>query len=189
VPTFVNTFFEERLERLFKLADLVEKIFASASLEYRVVGGLAIYQYVEEAAPDAGRLTRDIDILVRREDLEKIAQAAEPFGFRYRHAAGLDMLLPVEEPLARRAVHLVLAGERVHQEDVEATPQLGPAKVIKGMRLIPLPELVRMKLTSFRLKDQMHLKDLEEADLLPPEIEAGLPPILRERLAQVRTHK
>ena len=189
VPAYVNTFFEERLERLFKLADLIEKIFASAGLEYRVVGGLATYQYVEEAAPDAGRLTRDIDILVRREDLEKIAKAAEPFGFRYRHAAGLDMLLPVEEPLARRAVHLVLAGEKVHREDVEATPQLGPAKVIKGMRLIPLPELVRMKLTSFRLKDQMHLKDLEEAGLLPPEIEAGLPPILRERLAQVRAHK
>jgi hypothetical protein len=46
-----------------------------------------------------------------------------------------------------------------------------------------------MKLTSFRLKDQMHLKDLEEAGLLPPDTEAGLPPILRERLAQVRAHK
>jgi hypothetical protein len=37
--------------------------------------------------------------------------------------------------LPRRAVHLVLAGEMVNQEDVEATPQLGTAKFIKGMRL------------------------------------------------------
>jgi hypothetical protein len=45
-----------------------------------------------------------------------------------------------------------------------------------------------MKLTSFRLKDQAHIKDLEEAGLITPEIEAGLSPVLRERLAQIRAH-
>ena len=46
-----------------------------------------------------------------------------------------------------------------------------------------------MKLTSFRLKDQAHLKDLEEAGLMTTEMEAGLPEILRDRLAQVRAHE
>lgn len=36
---FVNTFFEERVEQLFDLASLVEQIFSSAGLEYRIVGG------------------------------------------------------------------------------------------------------------------------------------------------------
>jgi hypothetical protein len=58
---FVNTFFEKRVEQLFDLARRVEEAFASAGLEYRVIGGLATYLYVEEVAPDAGRLTKDID--------------------------------------------------------------------------------------------------------------------------------
>ena len=66
----VNTFFEKRVEDLFALASRVEQAFDAAGLEYRVVGGLATYLYVEEREPDAGRLTKDIDIVVRREDLE-----------------------------------------------------------------------------------------------------------------------
>jgi hypothetical protein len=46
-----------------------------------------------------------------------------------------------------------------------------------------------MKLTSFRLKDQTHVKDLDEQKLITPEIEAGLSPLLFERLAQVRAHE
>ena len=68
----VNTFFEVRLEQLIRLAESVEEIFSAAELEYRLVGGVATYFYVEEASPDAGRLTKDVDVVVRREDLEKI---------------------------------------------------------------------------------------------------------------------
>ena len=98
MPLFVNTFFEKRLEQLFDLAQRVEAAFAAAGLEYRVVGGLATYLYVEEAEPDAGRLTRDIDIAVRREDLPAIAKAAEPFGLEYRHVAGVDLLAQTWQP-------------------------------------------------------------------------------------------
>ena len=83
VAVFVNRFFEERVERLLELAATVERAFSSAGIEYRVVGGLAAYLYVEEREPDAGRLTRDIDIVVRREDLAAIAAAAEPFGLQF----------------------------------------------------------------------------------------------------------
>jgi hypothetical protein len=174
VGVYVNTFYEERLEQLFNLAEVVEKIFSAAGLDYRLVGGLATYFYVEEAAPDAGRLTRDIDIVVRREDLEKIAAAAESFGLRYRHTAGVDMLVRASEPAVRRAVHLFFGDE------------LSPGRRIRGLRLIPLEDLVRMKLTSFRAKDAAHLVDLDEASLITPEIEAGLSPLLRERLAEAR---
>lgn len=55
--------------------------------------------------------------------------------------------------------------------------------------LFELAELIRMKLTSFRLRDQMHLKDLDEAGLITPDAEAGLSTFLAERLAQVRAHE
>ena len=154
-----------------------------------MVGGLAAYLYVEEAEPDAGRLTKDIDIAVRREDLEKIAKAVEPFGLRLRHTAGVDLLVQTAEPSARRAVHLIFAGEKVRPEYPEATPELGSFRTMQGIRVIPLADLVRMKLNSFRLRDETHLKDLDEAGLITPEIEADLSPSLRERLARVRARE
>ena len=189
VDVFVNTFFEERVEQLFDLAERVEKAFASAGLDYRVVGGLAAYLYVEEADPDAGRLTKDIDIVVRRADLPKIAEAVEPFGLQYGHVAGIDMLVQAGAPSARRAVNMIFTGEKVRPEYSETVPELGSFRTIREVRLVPLADLIRMKLTRFRLKDQMHIKDLEEAGLITPEIEAGLPAVLRERLAQVQARE
>jgi hypothetical protein len=186
MAVFINSFFENRVERLFDLAELVERIFSSAGLEYRIVGGLAAYLYVEEAQPDAGRLTKDIDIAVRREDVEKIAGAAQSFGLLHRHVAGVDMLVQADRPSARGAVHLVFTGEKVRPDYPEPTPELGPCRRIGSLRLIPLAGLVRMKLTSFRAKDEAHLKDLDEAGLITPEMEAALPPALIERLARMR---
>jgi hypothetical protein len=48
------------------------------------------------------------------------------------------------------------------------------------------PELIRMKLTTFHVKAQRHLKGLDEAGLITSAAEAGLSPILAENLAQVR---
>lgn len=186
---FVNTFFEERVEQLFDLAARVEQIFAAAGLEYRIVGGLAVYLYVEEAEMDAGRLTKDIDIAVRREDLGKVAEAAEPFGLEYRHVAGVDMLVQSGQPSARRAVHLIFAGEKVRPEYPDAVPEMGRYRRIRELRVAPVEDLIRMKLTSFRSVDETHLNDLDNAGLITPEIEASLPPILAERLAKARARE
>jgi len=189
VGIFVNSFFEKRVEQLFELADRIEHAFSSAGLEYRVVGGLAAYLYMEEKEPDAGRLTKDIDIIVRREDLHKIAQAVKPLGLEYRHTAGDDMLLQTGAPAVRRAVHLIFAGEKVREDYPEAAPELGPYRKVRQIRLVPLADLVRMKLTSFRLVDQAHLKDLDQAGLITTAVEDALSGPLRARLAAVRAHE
>ena len=189
MTVFVNTFFEKRVDQLFDLAALVDRAFSAAGLEYRVVGGLAAYLYLEESEPDAGRLTRDIDIVVRRDELRKIADAVKPFGLEYRHTAGVDMLVQSGAPSARRAVHLIFTGEKVRPEYPEPVPELGPYRTLRGVRLISLADLIRMKLTSFRAKDEAHLKDLDEAGLIAAEIEGNLSPLLGARLAQVRARQ
>lgn len=171
-PVYVNTFFEERVQSLFNLVELVERAFHAGGLDYRVVGGLAAYLYVEDKERDAGRLTKDIDIAVRREDLDRIAEAVNAFGLQYD---GASSLLQIRAP-RRRAVRLIF------------TDELGESRAIRGVRLTPLEDLVRTKLTSFRLKDQTQIKDLEDVGLITASIEAGLSPLLRERLAQVRAH-
>jgi hypothetical protein len=170
VTVYVNTFFEEHLQQLLGLAGRVEAAFASAGLEYRVVGGLAVYLYVEEAAPDAGRLTKDIDILVRTGDLDAISKAVDPYGLERRDL----MLVQKDAPSGRRAVHLIVEEE------------LPPNRIMQGIRVAPLIQVVRMKLATFRAKDEMHLKDLDDAGAITAKVEATLSPPLLERLAAVR---
>jgi hypothetical protein len=43
-----------------------------------------------------------------------------------------------------------------------------------------------MKLTSYRLKDQVHVQNLDAVGLITPEVEAQLPEPLRQRLREVR---
>ena len=163
----------------------MDEVFSAANLDYAIVGGLAVYLYVEESEPDAGRLTRDIDILVRRSDLPAIAAAVESYGLEYRDVAGVDMLLQKGQS-ARRAVHMVFSGEKVRKEYPEATPEMLPPRILQGVRLVPAETLIRMKLSSFRLKDQMHLKDLDEAGVITQGIAESLSPEHRRRLEQVR---
>jgi hypothetical protein len=87
-------------------------------------------------------------------------------------------LVQAGAPSSRRAVHLVFASE--------TAPSLGPARTIRHLRLTPLADLVRMKLTSFRAKDAAHIIDLDDAGLITPEIEAGVSDVLRSRLAEAR---
>jgi hypothetical protein len=52
--------------------------------------------------------------------------------------------------------------------------------------IAPVRDLVKMKLTSFRLKDRVHIQDMDGVGLITPEVERSLPDILRQRLADVR---
>ena len=182
-----NTFFDMIEQQLLDLLNRVSSVLQDAGIPHRVVVGIAVYLHVSNAEEDAGRLTRDVDIAVRRSDLDRIAEVAVQHGFEYRHAAGVDMLLDRSKPGNRRAVHFVFAGEKVRPEYVEPVPDIDAAPVtLHGAWLMPVEQLVRMKLTSFRLKDRVHVQDLDEVHLITPEIEASLSPALRERLAHIR---
>src|SRR5215472_13340421 len=118
----VSTFFENKVDQLFEVAGRLAKALSQAGIEYRVVGGFAAYMHVNEVEPMAARLTRDIDVAIDRNDLDAIAEATRPFGFRYRHAAGVDMLVDAVAPKAHSAVHLLFVREKVRQDYPEPVP-------------------------------------------------------------------
>src|SRR5215471_17222172 len=107
----INTLFEERL---FALVGTLEKIATPLTAEkipYELIGGAAVMVHVNRVEPSAVRNTKDIDIMIERADLDRIKEVAQRHGFRFRHAAGVDMLLPQGETQARNAVHLIFTGE------------------------------------------------------------------------------
>lgn len=179
--------YDRHLEQLTEVARRVCLALDGAGIPYRIVGGLAVFFHVQAIDPLLARLTRDVDLAIDRADLSRIAEAAKPLGLEYRHVAGVDMLVDAKGSKARSGVHFVFVGEKVRADYLEAVPQFSPAvRNEVGFLLAPVSDLVRMKLTSFRLKDKTHLKDLDEAGLISSEIEAGLPEPLRERLKEIR---
>lgn len=179
-----NTIFEEAVDQIFDVAQRFSRALEEAGISGRVIGGLAVYLHVDRRDPLSARLTRDVDIAISRSDLERIKTAADRYGFTYRHVAGVDMFL-TSDGKARSAVHAIFIGEKVRPEYAEPVPGSAPDRV-QGILIAPVADLVRMKLTSFRLKDKVHIQDMDGVGLITPEIEASLPPLLRERLAEVR---
>lgn len=186
----VNTLFERRLANLFSLLQKITHILEVEHIAYEVIGGLAVAIYVDEIIPEAVPLTRDIDLMIHRSDLERTKVAAARDGFRFRHAVGVDMLIygPVES--ARNAVHLVFSDENVTPQQALPNPSIAPTrKTVEGgvVDVIPLKDLIFMKLSSYRLKDQVHIQVIDSAGLITPEIANSLPPMLRDRLIHVRS--
>lgn len=180
--------YDRHVEQLLETARRLAQALAQAGIDYRIVGGVAVFLHVYEQDPLAARSTRDVDIAVDRAQLRAIADAVRPFGFAYRHAAGVDMLVNALEPKARSAVHFVFVGEKVRPEYVESVPDFSaPVRTAEGILLAPVADLVRMKLTSYRLKDRVHIQDLDAVGLITPEVEAQLPEALRARLLEVRS--
>jgi hypothetical protein len=183
----VNLVFEERL---FNLVGILQKIadpLEEANIQYEVVGGLAVLIHVEEADPTHSVLTRDVDILISRSDLERVIAVAEARGFRFRHVAGVDMLMYGERAL--NAIHLLYSGEKVKATQELPNPSVAPErKLVQGQEvsIIPIADLLRMKLSANRDKDRVHIRSMDAAGLVRPEIEAKLPETLRARLREIR---
>jgi hypothetical protein len=183
--------YDKQLNELTAVAARVCNALRQARIDYRVVGGLAVLFHVQTRDPLAARLTKDVDLAVNRDDLPRIADAVRPLGLVHRHVAGVDMLVDAESPKARSAVHLLFAGEKVRDADVEPVPALSEPGIDSedGVLVTSVASIVRMKLISFRQRDKTHIIDMDSVGLITPEIQAGLPEALRERLERVRAEE
>ena len=183
----VNTLFEERLFGLVGVLHRISDALSAAKIPHELIGGLAVLIHVEEANPEYSTLTRDVDLMVRRGDLQQVMQAAATAGFQFRHAAGGDMLLAGND--VKNAIHLIFSEEKVRPNYLAAAPAIEPEdKVIHGkaVKIIPVRDLLRMKLTSFRDEDRVHVRSLDAAGLITNEVESGLTEELAGRLRIVR---
>jgi hypothetical protein len=181
------------LERMVRAVEKVRQrlVRAAAALEtanvpYAVAGGNAVAAWVATVDEAAVRNTQDVDILLDRADFPRARLALEAAGFVFRHVASIDLFLDGPDAKARDAVHLVFAAEKVRPEYEAPAPAVTETERLpEGMRILSLDALVRMKLTSFRRKDQVHLLDLMGVGLIGEQTLTGLPPVLADRLREL----
>jgi hypothetical protein len=159
----------------------------AAGVPYAIVGGNAVAAWVATVDAAAVRNTQDVDVLLRREDLERAAAALSGAGFVRRRVAGIEMFLDGPDAKGRDALHVVIAGEKVRPEyespapGVEESTRPGDGR----FSVLALEALVRMKLTSFRRKDQVHLLDMLGIGLIDEGWTARLGPTLGARLQEL----
>lgn len=183
---------ELALERMVTAVEAVRERLerAAAALEarnvpYAVICGNAVGLWVMEIEPDAARNTVDVDILIRRSDLEAAKVAMAAAGFVYRHAAGMDMFLDGPNGRASSAVHVIFANEKIRQEYLLPAPDLTENSKKQSVRVLGLESLVTMKLTSNRDKDRTHVRDLIGVNLVDESWLTRLPAELAQRLKSI----
>ena len=172
---------EKVRQRLLRASSALDR----AGIAYAVAGGNAVAAWVSTVDEGAVRNTRDVDVMVRRADLDQVRVALEGEGFVYRHVAGLDVFLDNEQASARDAVHLIFADEQVRSQEPAANPGLESRLNTGEFKVISLESLVQIKLTAFRDKDRTHVRDLIEVGLIDDTWPSKFPAVLADRLQSI----
>jgi hypothetical protein len=170
-------------ERLLRSTAALE----AAGIPYAVIGGNAVAAWITQVDEDAVRFTQDVDLMIRRDDLSATTAALAAAGFNYHEVLGIHVFLDGAKGNVRSGVHVLFAGEKVRGDYTQPAPDLTET-AMEGQgryRIVSLEALVRMKLTSFRLKDRVHLQDLIGVGLIDRSWLAQLPPELASRLQEV----
>ncbi len=176
---------EKVRERLLRTCRALE----GAGVPYVVIGGNAVAVWVGSKDEGAIRNTKDVDVLLNRDDLSRAAEAMSTAGFDVAEVNGVTMFLDRADPMPSRGVRVIFAGEKIKPHD----PYPAPA-VIKGIRspegvdAIQLRELMILKLIAFRRIDQVHLADMIRVGLIDDAVAEQIPPELRPRLEEIRAN-
>lgn len=168
-------------QRLLRTIAALEK----AGISYAVIGGNAVATWVGSVDKAAVRFTQDVDVLLKRDDLAAAQAAMTAAGFHYRETLDVHMFLDDAQSSPREAVHILFANEKVKQDYAVPTPDLSETEVREQYRVLNLEALVRMKLTSYRRKDQVHIQDIIGVGLIDAAWPARFPPLLAQRLQEL----
>lgn len=176
---------EKVRERLLKTCRALE----SADVPYVVIGGNAVAVWVGSRDEGAIRNTKDVDILLARNDLDRAAEAMSAAGFELAEVDGITMFLEREDPVPSRGVHIVFAGERIKSSDpYPAPPVVKGIRSPEGVDAIMLRELLILKLIAFRDIDRVHIRDLLSVGLIDDALAEQIPPELRPKLEEIRAN-
>ena len=165
----------ERLERACRAME-------ESQIPYAVIGGHAVAAWVATIDDGAVRNTRDVDLLLREEDLSRAAVALLRVGFHRDAVMGITVFLDGPDGKPSQGIHVLLAGRKVRESYATPAPDTDEVMLINGKRIVDLSELVGMKLNSYRDKDRTHLRDLIGVGLISKSWPARFPPPLAERL-------
>ena len=150
----------DAIEEVKRRARRVTALLDAAAVPYAVIGGNAVAAWVSTVDEGAERATKDVDLLLRRADLPLARQALEPAGFLFAETLDVPMFLDGQTGRPSDGVHILYAGEKVRPNDLAPSVDVADSQRGREFQVLTLEALVKMKLISFRRKDQVHLDDM-----------------------------
>lgn len=168
-------------QRLHRAAQALE----AGGVPYAIVGGNAVAAWVAKVDEGSMRTTRDVDVLIRRDDLERAKAAMDAAGFEYAFTYGVHLFYERPDGKPSEGVHLLFAGEKVKSTDEVPAPELTESERGAAFQVLGLEALVRMKLVAFRRKDQVHLQDMVRLGLIDAAWPDRFPEPLAARLREI----
>jgi hypothetical protein len=179
----------ERMERA--VAKVRERLLRATSalknagIPFAVCGGNAVTFWVSTVDEGAVRNTREIDLLVYRNDLPSITVALENAAFVADVVYDVVMFRDGADGKPSEAIRLLFAGEKTRSDHSHPAPEITCIPDPANFPVVTLESLVVMKLLSNRDKDRTHLRDLIGVGLVDSSWPAKLPSQLAERLQQI----
>jgi len=138
---------DERFERVIDLmeamrVDVEDVLSQLEGLDYAICGGVAVAYWVTGRKPTV----RELDLLIREEDLEEARDRLREIGCRVGGYGGVDLATVVVN-CGSLKVDLIVAEKAWEQDGLDMAVRVGDVRVLR-------PEfLIMMKLKSAREKD------------------------------------
>jgi len=174
------------VQRVEELLLKVSRTLDQAGIPYAVIGGNAVAAWVATVDEGAVRATKDVDILLRREDLDRAAQALAKVDLDQHEVLGVTMFLDRRNPSPKTGAHVIFAREKVRESSKHSSPDVDDSvRASTGFLVLELDSLLRMKLEAYRRVDQVHVEDMLSLGLIGEEMRRSLAVDLQERLDHI----
>lgn len=169
---YMSTVFDRALR--FRQACDAERI------PFNVCGGMAVMAWVASVNPEYTRNTKDVDVIMRPQDLERAKHSLRPHGFFFAEVSGIPMFFDGEDGTPKFAVHVVVVGEQ-RRRDAVAVPDFadGIESTDYPWPRLNLLSLVVSKLVASRPHDLVHLQDLARVGLIDRTWRDRIPEVLQ----------
>jgi hypothetical protein len=192
LPSLVREQAPYVFDRVFSAMDKVRerlerstKALADAGIPYAIVGGNAVAAWVATKDDGAVRTTKDVDLLLAKEDESRATVALEAAGFVHAFTMNVTMFLDGPGGKPSQAIHVLWANAKVRDDYAIASPSTDQVIDIEGKRVVELLELLQMKLVSNRDKDRVHVRDMIGVGLIDESWLSKIPDAMQDRLQEL----
>jgi hypothetical protein len=160
----------------------LQKHLTEGGIPHIFIGATALNAYHHE------RMTRDIDVCVRLEDLERFRR--EFVGKEYQAVQGRSRRF--YDPVTQVTVDMLVAGElagNTRKQRKVRFPDPAEAQVVEHVPVPSLPRLIELKLVTWRYKDWADVVDLIRNNALDESFAEQLDPVVRSAYVQCYDQK
>lgn len=177
----IGQLMEKVRDRLLRSTGALE----AAGIGYAVAGDAAVGAWVARIDESSVRTTKELEILLRRSDLPMATAALQAKGFVPCNSGDKNLFLDEGSTRTQDAIRVTLVGEKVHRDCPFPAPDIDAVEFEANYWMLPLDSLIHMKLSSWRLVDRVHVRDMIDVGLIDDTWLNRYPPVLTNRLKEL----